>query len=145
MKIFTIGFTQKTAEQFFTLLKENGIKMLVDTRLNNKSQLAGFAKGTDLKYFLKEILGIEYSYRPDFAPTKELLQGYRKNKISWGEYEEIYVDIIKKRRKLENSNLKEFDKACFLCSEHEPDQCHRRLLAELIASLEDDVKIKHLM
>lgn len=136
MKIYTIGFTQKTAEMFFGLLKENGIESLVDIRLNNKSQLAGFAKGKDLKYFLKEMCCIRYYYAPEFAPTAELLNDWKKARISWEEYERIYEQLMVKRkaevlfadRYLETAK----ERICFLCSESTPEHCHRRLLANYL-------------
>lgn len=135
MKIFTLGFTQKSAKQFFELLKQYQIRVMVDIRLNNSSQLAGFTKGNDLKYFLKEICNTEYIHLIELAPTKEILDGYKKKVIDWKEYEKLYLDL------LENRNIKEvldrkvdsdFDHMCLLCSEATPEKCHRRLAAEYI-------------
>ena len=97
INIYTIGFTQKTAEQFFTILKNAKIDCLVDVRLNNVSQLAGYTKSLDLKYFLKEILNIEYRHSTMLAPTKDILDGYKKGKISWNDYEIKYLDLISSR------------------------------------------------
>lgn len=99
MKIFTIGFTKKNARQFFELLKVNEIDIVLDIRLNNKSQLAGFTKGEDLQYFLSEICHCDYRHCLEFAPTKEILDSYKKSLITWGEYEEQYTALMNKREK----------------------------------------------
>lgn len=136
MNIYTIGFTQKTAEQFFGRLKRNNITTLIDIRLNNKSQLAGFTKGVDLKYFLKEICNIEYVHDTYLAPTEEILQDYKKKKISWKEYEIIFEELMK-RREIDKYFLEKYlisnSRLCLLCSECMPDNCHRRLIAEYVA------------
>ena len=90
MVVYTMGFTQKSAEDFFELVKKNHISILVDIRLNNQSQLAGFTKGRDLAYFLKEIAGCKYAHDPVFAPTKELLNDYKKGVIDWNGYVEVF-------------------------------------------------------
>lgn len=143
MKIFTIGFSQKSAEEFFTLLTKNGVKKLIDIRLNNKSQLAGFANAKHLPYFLK-LHNIEYEYRPELAPTKELLDGYKKKEISWQEYEKIYNEILLNRDILNLLVAEELNNSVLLCSEPTANQCHRRLVAEYIAKHFDNVEIKHL-
>ncbi|MFZ1676114.1 MAG: DUF488 domain-containing protein [Saprospiraceae bacterium] len=145
IKLYTIGFTGKSAEQFFTLLEKAEIKKIIDSRVNNVSQLAGFAKGNDLKYFSKKIAGIEYEHRLDFAPTKALLSDYRDKKISWAEYEIAYLKLLDERDIAKNLDIKQLHKTCLLCSEHEPDQCHRRLLAEYIKNINSAVEIIHLM
>jgi len=131
MDLFTIGFTKKTAKQFFELLKKNQVKSLIDTRLNNKSQLAGFAKKEDLEYFLKEISGIKYIYKPEFAPSDEILTKYKKGSMGWEEYEEKYLQLLKQRNILQNIDFSIFENACLLCSEHSPQHCHRRLLGRV--------------
>lgn len=144
MILFTIGFTRKSAERFFTLLKDAGVKRVLDVRLNNRSQLAGFSKATDLEYFLRTIAGIEYRQVPELAPTQELLDTYKKRKGSWSEYEYGFLELLRKRsvdRSLERS---EFDMACLLCSEHQPDHCHRRLVADYLTEKWRDVEIRHL-
>lgn len=141
MNLYTIGFTKKTAEFFFETLKKNHIKRLIDIRLNNKSQLAGFAKVPDLEYFLK-ISGIEYTYMPEFAPTAELLDSYKAKGISWEGYESKYKEIIKSRDIKLDQNI--FDGACLLCSEDKPNQCHRRLAAEYVKEKIQGVNIIHL-
>ena len=147
MTIYTIGFTQKTAEQFFESIKANAVELLIDIRLNNKSQLAGFSKGTDLAYFLKAICGTKYIHCVEFAPTKELLSNYQKGNTSWPEYEILFNEILEKRGDY-RVFLKRFDKinkVCLLCSEPTPEQCHRRLVAEKIqATAPMDVEVKHL-
>lgn len=97
MNIYTIGFTKKSAEQFFTILKDNKISKICDVRLNNSNQLAGFSKGRDLKFFLSRIGNIEYSHELIFAPTKEILDNYKKKKITWDEYEELYIGLLEER------------------------------------------------
>src|SRR5882762_6701513 len=98
MKVFTIGFTKKTAKQFFDTLRLAGAKRVVDVRLNNVSQLAGFAKRDDLAFFLKEICGIDYVHVPDLAPTQEMLDEYKKLKGDWKTYEARFLDLMSKRR-----------------------------------------------
>ena len=144
MNLYTIGFTKKTAEDFFNLLTKNNVKRLIDIRLNNKSQLAGFAKGEDLKFFLNNIGQIEYKYMIEFAPTDSLLEGYRKKQISWEEYEKQYNKLLIERDVLKNKDISIFDNACLLCSESTAKQCHRRLAAEYIAMVSKDIKITHL-
>ncbi|MDP2922096.1 MAG: DUF488 domain-containing protein [Candidatus Omnitrophota bacterium] len=144
MNLYTIGFTKKTAEDFFNLLTKNNVKRLIDIRLNNRSQLAGFAKGEDLKFFLNKIGQIEYKYMTEFAPTDSLLEGYRKNQISWEEYEKQYNKLLIERDVLKNKDISIFDNACLLCSEPTAKQCHRRLAAEYIARASKDIKIAHL-
>lgn len=142
MTLYTIGFSQKSAEEFFKILKTNNIIRLIDIRLNNKSQLAGFANVRHLLYFLK-IHDIEYLYRPDFAPSKELLNGYKDKSISWKEYEILYNEILIKRNIIEKIDWVIFENSVLLCSEPTADKCHRRLLAEYLAQKNNEIKIKH--
>ncbi len=123
--IYTIGFTKKSLEEFSNLLKENKITKLIDIRLNRDSQLSGFAKGRDLKYLLEKVLNIKYEVIEDFAPTKELLKEYQKNK-DWNKYEIEFKRIIKERKleRFKDKILDKQQKICFLCSESEPDKCH---------------------
>lgn len=145
IKIFTIGFTKKTAKDFFEKLKLNGIKHIIDIRLNNVSQLAGFTKKDDLKYFLRSILDAEYIHFPELAPTKEILDEYRKNKGDWHTYEKSFRELIEKRR-IEDCLQKDiFDYGCLLCSEDTPKQCHRRLVAEYLKEKWADVEIIHII
>lgn len=143
--LFTIGFTQKTAEQFFETLIKSDIKCIIDTRLNNVSQLAGFAKQKDIKYFLSKIGGIKYIHLLDLAPTKDILDGYKKKKISWEEYEEKFKVLIKKRKIEKKVSPDLLNGGCLLCSEAKPHYCHRRLVAEYLQQkLDATIKIHHL-
>jgi uncharacterized protein (DUF488 family) len=142
--LFTIGFTRKSAEQFFTRLTAAGVKRLIDVRLNNNSQLAGFSKRDDLAYFLKAIAGIEYVHALDLAPTREMLDRYKKGDRDWPAYERDFRELIS-RRHIETSVSPEFlDGACLLCSEHEPHHCHRRVVAEYLRDYWSDLRIEHL-
>jgi uncharacterized protein (DUF488 family) len=144
MKLFTIGFTKKSAEQFFRLLKQEGLTKVVDTRLNNVSQLAGFTKRDDLKFFLKEVLGIEYFHIPMLAPTKDILDEYKKNGGDWPTYERKFVDLVKNRKIESKIEREAFSGACLLCSEPTPHHCHRRLVAEYLSDKWGDIEIYHL-
>jgi len=149
MKIYTIGFTQKSAEKFFSLLKNNNVKTVLDVRLNNVSQLAGFAKGRDLKYFLSELLNINYIHDLVFSPTKEILNDYKKKKITWTEYEDKYKKLLEERNIMEIIKKRyngEFNEFCLLCSEAQADKCHRRLAAEMIKEtlIDENIEIIHL-
>ncbi len=143
MNLFTIGYTQKSAEEFFTSLLQNGVIKLIDIRLNKQSQLAGFANAKHLPYLLK-IHNITYEYKMEFAPTKELLNGYQNKVIDWLEYEKQYNQILVNRDILKNISIMEFENAVLLCSEPTAKQCHRRLAVEYIAKYVENVKIKHL-
>jgi len=146
MTIFTMGFTQKNAQQFFELIKSNKIDLLIDIRLNNKSQLAGFTKGPDLAYFLKQLCNCEYSHCVDFAPTKEILDNYKKGTTTWIDYENSFIPLIEKR-KIENlfvSQYSHFNNICLLCSEPTPQMCHRRLVADYLKNHIPKVSIKHI-
>lgn len=145
MKIFTIGFTKKTAEEFFNLLKENGIQRLVDIRVHPGGQLAGFAKDRDLPYFLQELAGIEYVYLPELAPEAEMMKSYRKNK-DWTAYERSYTALMNARNLPEGLDRCLFmDRVCcLLCSEHEATYCHRTVAAEMIQDSWEDVEVIHL-
>ncbi len=143
---YTIGFTKKSAEKFFELLKSNGVTTLVDVRISNSSQLAGFAKGSDLAYFVKQIVGADYQHIIDFAPTKELLSQWRKEEVNWDQYTSIYNGLLEERHVESKYDIDSFDNACFLCSEDTPEYCHRRLLAEYLRDHTDqEVKIVHLV
>ena len=144
MKIYTIGFTKKTAQQFFEKLRASGAKRVVDVRLNNVSQLAGFAKKEDLKFFLREVCGIDYLHVPELAPTKEMLDEYKKAKGDWGEYEKRFIDLIAKRKIEDVVPKKVIAEGCLLCSEDKPHQCHRRLVAEYLQQHWGKCEITHL-
>lgn len=145
INICTIGFTKTSAESFFKAIKSNQIKTLIDTRINNNSQLAGFSKKEDIKYFLKEICGTEYIHKIELAPTKELLDTYKSKKISWLSYEQEFFKLIKKREIEKRIPIELLENSCLLCSEKEPHHCHRRLVAEYLKEeLGTDITIKHL-
>jgi uncharacterized protein (DUF488 family) len=144
MKVFTIGFTKKNAEQFFARLKQPGLQRVVDTRLNNVSQLAGFTKKDDLKFFLREVGHIDYVHLPALAPTQTILDAYKKNGGDWETYEKQFLALMAERR-IETSIDKDFVAgACLLCSEATPHHCHRRLVAEYLQRKWGDVDIQHL-
>ncbi|MFB3894097.1 MAG: DUF488 family protein [Phycisphaerae bacterium] len=142
--IFTIGFAKKNAREFFTTLQEAGVKKVVDIRLNNTSQLAGFAKKDDLEFFLGAIGGISYKHVADLAPSQELLDAYKKMEIDWAEYERRFAAIMDERRPEELLARDQTDGACLLCSEPEPAKCHRRLVAERLQKAWPDVEVRHL-
>jgi uncharacterized protein (DUF488 family) len=144
MKIFTIGFTKKSAESFFTKLHRAGVKRLVDVRLNNVSQLAGFAKQDDLRYFTKVICNIDYVHLPDLAPTKEILDAYKKNQGDWEVYEGQFLDLLKIRHIEDKVPRDLLDGGCLLCSEDKPNHCHRRLVAEYLKEKWGEVEIEHI-
>jgi uncharacterized protein (DUF488 family) len=144
INLFTIGFTKKNARTFFSLLKQAGVKRVIDIRLNNASQLAGFTKKEDLRYFLKAIADIDYIYRPELAPTKEILNDYKKKKITWADYERLFKELLNRRKPETLVTLSEIDKACLLCSEPKADQCHRRLVAEYFRGKIPGLNIQHL-
>lgn len=144
MKVFTIGFTKKNAEQFFARLKQPGLQRVVDTRLNNVSQLAGFTKKDDLRFFLREVGHIDYVHLPALAPTQAMLDAYKKNGGDWETYEKQFLALMAERR-IETSVDKDLVAgACLLCSEATPHHCHRRLVAEYLREKWRDVDIQHL-
>ena len=145
IQLFTIGFTKKTAEYFFEQLCERDVKRIIDIRLNNVSQLAGFAKKEDLRYFLKTIGDIDYSHIPELAPTKELLDEYRKNKGDWTMYEKKFMALLSGRQVEKKLSKADFDRGCLLCSEHKPDHCHRRLVAEYLNDKWGNLEITHIV
>jgi len=144
IKLFTIGFAKKNARQFFNILKNEGIVRVVDIRLSNASQFAGYTKKDDLEYFLNEIAHIKYDYRPEMAPTKELLFSYKKKKINWKEYVEKF-SMIMVERKIENIfKQSELNNICLLCSEPSAEYCHRRLVAEYLQAKLGHIEIRNL-
>lgn len=145
IKLFTIGFTGKSAEKFFELLVDNNVEKIVDTRINNVSQLSGFAKGSDLKFFSKKIGNMQYEHKLDLAPTKELLSKYREKKLSWQSYEIEYLNLLDTRKIAQKVNIDDLHQNCLLCSEHTPEKCHRRLLAEYLKHVRNDIEIIHLI
>lgn len=145
IKLYTIGFTNKSAQKFFELLKKNEVVKIVDTRINNTSQLSGFAKGSDLSYFAKEVGNMGYLHKVDFAPTKELFDKYRKEIITWETYEIEYLNLLDARKIGNKINVEELHQNCLLCSEHTPEKCHRRILAEYLKARFNDIAIHHLV
>jgi uncharacterized protein (DUF488 family) len=145
MEVCTIGFTRKSAAQFFEALRAVGLRRLVDVRLLNDSHLAGFARRDDLAFFLKEICGAEYAHEVRLAPTKEILDGFRKKEITWDEYERRFLALLAERKVEEVLDRKLFDlPAVLLCSEPKPDRCHRRLVAEYLQAKWGSFTIRHL-
>ena len=143
-KIYTIGSSKKSARKFFSLLGQSTANKLIDIRLNNASQLAGFTKSNDLEFFLEKLLNWQYIYKPLLAPTKDLLRNYQKKEITWADYEVEYLRIIEQRNILNIIKKDEIINGVLLCSEDRPDQCHRRLLAEYLARNWGNIEIIHL-
>ena len=144
MIIHTIGFTQKSAEKFFGSLVAAGVTRVIDTRLHNTSQLSGFAKQDDLRFFLGKIGSIEYQHEPLLAPTDDILDRYKRKVITWPQYEEAYVALIRERGVESRLRPTALGDACLLCSEAEPHHCHRRLAAEYLRHHWQDVRINHI-
>ena len=145
-KIFTIGFTKMTAEEFFTCLERNRVKRIVDVRLYNTSQLLAFSKYPDIEFFLRNLSGIDYVHDLQFAPSEKILESYKKKYITWEEYEEAFAALMA-TRDIDKYILKNYANAenyCLLCTEVSPENCHRRLVAEKIKEVLGDVEIVHL-
>lgn len=145
MKLFTIGFTKKSARTFFTKLRESGAQRVVDVRLNNVSQLAGFAKKDDLQFFLREICHMGYVHLQILAPTAEMLDTYKKKKGEWSAYERDFLALMKSREIENNIAREQIADGCLLCSEEKPHHCHRRLVAEYLREKWTDLEIVHLV
>lgn len=145
MKIFTIGFTRKSAREFFDKLRRPGLKRLVDVRLNNASQLAGFSKKDDLSFFCDAIVSIPYLHIPELAPTQEMLDEYKKNKGDWAEYESRFLALMGERRVEDKLDREVIDGSCLLCSEPTPEHCHRRLAAEYLKHRWGNIEIEHIL
>ena len=145
MNLFTIGFTGKSAEKFFNLLENSKATKLIDIRINRTSQLAGFSKEQDLKYFLPKLVGMDYLVREDLAPTKELLAAYRDKEIKWDEFARKYQTLLEDRGVLKQFSAQDFENSVLLCSEKEPEKCHRTLLASLIVDQFPILEITNLM
>ena len=142
--LYTIGFTKKTAARFFTLMRDAGVKTLLDVRLNNSSQLAGFAKKDDLAFFLREICHAEYVPMPQLAPTQDILDAFKKDKGDWGVYEVAFNKLLVSRRVETTVDPSLLDGGCLLCSEDTPEHCHRRLVAEYLQKYHPGMRIVHL-
>ena len=145
MEVYSIGFTKKTAQQFFDLLKREKIRRLLDVRLNNVSQLAGFTKRDDLKYFLREICSAEYLHEPLLAPTQEILDAYKKKKGTWEEYEQKFLALMSERNIEQRLDRSIFSvPTVLLCSEPTPEHCHRRLVLEYLNNKWKTISVRHL-
>jgi uncharacterized protein (DUF488 family) len=131
-KVFTIGFTEKPAQRFFELLRMAKVRRIIDVRLNNVSQLAGFAKRDDLRFFLKEMCGSDYMELRELAPEPGMLKDFRNKTLAWERYAARYVDLLAQRAVERTLQPELFDHACLLCSEHKPHHCHRRLALEYL-------------
>ena len=145
MEVYTIGFTRRSAEEFFQALRKAGIRLLLDVRLNNTSQLAGFTKKDDLAFFLRELCGAGYRHEPSLAPTRELLEDYSRKRISWEEYERRFLALLEERGVAESLERGLFEgPTVLLCSERGPERCHRRLALEHLNRKWGGMEIVHL-
>ena len=144
MNLWTVGFTKTSAERFFDQLQSLGVRRLVDVRLNNVSQFSGFAKRDDLAYFLRRICDIEYLHMPSLAPTADMLGLYRKRQMTWDEYEQRFLDLMRERSIETTVPRGTIAGSVLLCSEDKPARCHRRLVAEYLAQHWGDIEINHL-
>jgi uncharacterized protein (DUF488 family) len=142
--LFTIGFTGKTAEEFFQKLRVAGVRRVVDVRLNNVSQLSGFTKKKDLEYFLRVIGGIKYDHDVSLAPTQGILKDYQNKRIDWAQYERYFNQLLQEREPSMRLRREDFDRSCLLCSEVEPKHCHRRLVAEYFQRKWGNMAVEHL-
>jgi len=144
MIIYTIGFAKKNLREFIYRLQTAGVKKVVDIRLNNTSQLAGYAKKDDLAYVL-ELVGIGYQHLPELAPTAELMDGYKSKNISWAGFEAAFKDILQTRKVEQHYDLIVNDEGtCLLCAEDEPQGCHRLLVADYYAAMKPGTDVRHL-
>jgi uncharacterized protein (DUF488 family) len=143
--VYTIGFAQKTASEFFGALRGAGVKRLLDVRLHNSSQLAGFTKRDDLPYFLRELCGAEYLHEPLLASTREMMDAYRKRHGTWSDYEKSFLELMRERRVEQHVPRSLFDEpTVLLCSEPTPEHCHRRLVIEYLQAAWGDLQPIHL-
>ena len=145
-KLFTMGFTKKTAENFFNLLEKNSVSTVVDVRLNNTSQLAAFTKFPDIVFFLNKISNINYVHDVNFAPTEKILSDYKKKIIDWRGYEEEFFKLMNERNISDyiKKNYSDAENFCLLCTEPTPEKCHRRLVAEKFLEVFNDIEIINL-
>jgi len=144
MTIFTIGFTKSSAEHFFGRLRSASVKRIVDIRLSNLSQLAGFTKKEDLKYFARELCGVDYLHLLDLAPTAQLMDDYKKHHLQWEEFERRFAALLRERKVEKSVDPAQVDRGALLCSEQSPQFCHRRIVAEYLAARWPKVEIVHL-
>lgn len=145
MRLYTIGFTKKSAQRFFEVLAASEVERLVDVRLHPEGQLAGFAKREDLAYFLSHLVGCEYLHLPLLAPTPEILSDYRRDH-DWARYEGRFEALMDERGVPGSLDRQLFEEktCCLLCSEASPENCHRRLIAERLARTWQNVEVAHL-
>lgn len=132
IKVATIGFTQSSAEHFFGRIRDAGVKRVVDVRLHNSSQLAGFAKAGDLAYFLRELCGVDYTHEPLLAPTEEIMSAFRKKKGDWHVFRQRFLDLMAEREIESKLKPALFNGACLLCAEAKPHHCHRQFVCEYL-------------
>ncbi len=145
MEVYTTGFTKKTAAEFFGALKRAGIQRLIDVRLHNSSQLAGFTKKEDLSFFLRELCGIEYLHEPLLAPTQDMFVAYKKQKGNWQDYEQSFLALMEERKIEEHLDRRLFKiPTVLLCSETHAEHCHRRLVLEYLQAKWGNLEITHL-
>jgi uncharacterized protein (DUF488 family) len=144
MRLYTIGFTRKSAEYFFTRLRRAGIRTLVDVRLHNTSQLSGFTKKEDLPFFTKELCKAGYLHLPELAPSEELFHARKQEKMAWPPYEKRYLNLLRQRAVETALNPEILDGGCLLCTEDDPRHCHRRLAAEYLQEKWPGVEVIHL-
>ncbi|MEZ2219999.1 DUF488 family protein [Rhizobium sp. RCC_161_2] len=145
VELTTIGFTKTTASSFFDRIKKAGVKKVIDVRLHNTSQLAGFAKADDLAYFLKQICGVEYVHQPLLAPTDDILKAFKRDKGDWNVYQRVFLKLMEERRIEVRLKPEMFQSCCLLCSEATPHHCHRRLVCEYLNDKWDGkLQVRHL-
>ena len=142
--LYTIGFAKKDARTFFEMLRAAKVRKVIDVRLNNVSQLAGFTKKNDLRYFLEKILECGYEHRPDWAPTADILDPYKKGETSWEDYVRDFSILMESRKIGSDVSCADLDHCCLLCSEPTPEQCHRRLVAERLQRTLTGLCVVHL-
>lgn len=145
MKIFTIGFTHKSAEEFFKLLQKAEVKRVLDVRIHNNSQLAGYSKRDDLAFFLDKVAGIRYVEVSILRPSEELFTSYRKKEIDWKKFLDEYEKEITDKQVETQLKKSDFDRAVLLCGEAEPDHCHRRVAAEYLSEAWGGFQVEHLV
>jgi uncharacterized protein (DUF488 family) len=145
MEILTIGFTKRSAEDFFEALKKAEIRRVVDVRLRNTSQLSGFSKAGDLQFFLHRLISASYAHEPLLAPTAKMLDDYRHRSVAWDAYANLYVELLEGREVSRKLNREDFEtRTILLCTEPSSERCHRRLAAEYLARSWEDVEVVHL-
>lgn len=145
IETYTIGFTKKNAATFFGLIGSANITTLLDVRINNTSQLSGFAKKDDLAFFLKELCNVDYVHMPDLAPTKTMLSAYQKGETPWNAYADQFLNLMAQRQIENTLNHDLLNQGCLLCSEHKPHLCHRKLVVDYLNQSSDlNIKVTHL-